>query len=637
MRVTLTANTEYNGFLLEEPTVIDQKIAVLTGKNGSGKTRLIESIENGRTSILIDGLAVAKNDVRYVKHATLNPSFGANYNDLQHQGKVTAALQLYDNIKHDLDVPYESSKSNMYSKRNVNDSLTYKQLFDLCLYISDKIKKPASELSHEDIIFHYDEPLNNILGIQSISTIVNQYIKRLHQNEYNEWRSKEKGTEVSYFNKDEFLLKFGEKPWVLINRILMDTFDGKFEFSLPDESSKSYNYQATLTNVKDSSTVSISHLSSGEKTLLWLAITLFNAQYYDVDMANAPKVLLIDEPDAFLHPQMVLKMYKALESFGSNFNSIVILTTHSPTTVALSPSDQVLLVENNRITSIEKDEAIADLLDGVTQLSISPKNRRQVFVESQYDANVYQSIYSNLVHKSNKIDPKITISFVSSGPKMPKQHLIDKTKQILKISDENILKEYVEAINGVGNCVQVIGQVQALIENENTSVRGIVDWDLKNKPLDGISVLAEGEAYSIENITLDPICIQLLLHLDKNHTLQDICGSDVHWNEFLNSIELLQVCVDRFILHVLGRENKKDGRLRYTSGIELLTDLEYQNMNGHALERLIKEKYPDLLFYCRKGKDGELKESIVTKAMIKFTNGAFIPSVFEEVISEVQR
>ncbi|TOE62399.1 hypothetical protein CGJ40_02635, partial [Vibrio parahaemolyticus] len=203
MRVTLTANTEYNGFLLEEPTVIDQKIAVLTGKNGSGKTRLIESIENGRTSILIDGLAVAKNDVRYVKHATLNPSFGANYNDLQHQGKVTAALQLYDNIKHDLDAPYESSKSNMYSERNVNDSLTYKQLFDLCLYISDKIKKPASELSHEDIIFHYDEPLNNILGIQSISTIVNQYIKRLHQNEYNEWRSKEKGTEVSYFNKDE--------------------------------------------------------------------------------------------------------------------------------------------------------------------------------------------------------------------------------------------------------------------------------------------------------------------------------------------------------------------------------------------------------------------------------------------------
>ncbi|EKT4489581.1 ATP-binding protein [Shewanella algae] len=638
MQFKVQGEKDNKGFLLERPVVFDGNIIVLTGKNGSGKTRFIESIKNQCSTAFIDDEIINPQDVRVVPQASLNPNFGPNYNDAQYQQKITASLQLFDRIKDDLKHELDRKKIQDHSRMR-EGGLDYESLFKLCQSIAKVVEKPAYELTHDDIIFHFEEPARNILGIQNISTIVNQYIKRLHKNEFNEWKCTQKGSDVQYWSDEEFLDKFGDKPWVLINRILDDTFDGKFEFSSPDESSQSYTYQAQLLQRESKATVSVEHLSSGEKTLLWLALTLFNSQYYDDEIANAPRILLIDEPDAFLHPKMVLKMYKALDSFKNNFNSIVIISTHSPTTVALAPNDSVYLIDNNCVDKIEKDSAISDLLDGVSQISLNPQNRRQIFVESQYDVDVYQSLYSKLMHRSELIDPKISLSFVSSGPKMPKQQLIDKAKQILGVKEEVALNEFIESINGVGNCVQVIGQVEALAENDNNTVRGIIDWDLKNKPTENVAVFASEYSYSIENVTLDPICMLLLLHIEKpeSMTISDICGENVHWSDWLKDKTLLQESVDRFIFKVLGRDNNKDQNLSYVSGMDLKTDSEYLKMNGHDLERHLKKVYAGLNAFCKKGKDGELKCSIVNRSMINLTNGDFIPSVYENVIADVQK
>lgn len=628
----------YNGFKLSTPSLLEGNILVLTGRNGSGKTRLLESIQNNSTSVSINGHLIEYHDIKLVSQSSLTPNFGNHYNDAQYQNRIVATLQLFDRIKSDLDMPYKE-KVEYHMRMRVDNALDYESLFKLCRLISKKLEKPASELSHEDITLHFEEPTRNLLGIQNISTIVNQYIKRQHKNEFNEWARKEKGYDVQFFSKEEFLNNFGDKPWLLINKIIEDTFDGKFQFSIPDETSLSYTYTAQLIQRDEQTPVSIEQLSSGEKTLLWLALTLFNSQYYDYDITHTPKILLIDEPDAFLHPKMVLKMYQAFKSFSLNFNSVVIITTHSPTTVALAPSDVVYLVENNAVERTEKDNAIAELLDGVTQISLNPNNRRQVYVESQYDADVYQLIFSKLANSSSRIDPKITLNFISAGPKVPSRQIIDKAKQIFNIQDETILNEYAKLLNGVGCCSQVIGQVEALVENGHETVRGIIDWDLGNKPLIGVSVLAKDYAYSIENVTLDPICILLLLHIDNldRYPMYDICGKNIGWQYWLQDEQILQESLDRFILKVLGKENKKDSHLIYMSGIKLLTDCEYLHMNGHELEILVKEAYPQLISYCKKRKDGELKFSIVNKSMIALTDGKFIPLVYEEVLAAVQK
>ncbi|WP_323933827.1 AAA family ATPase [Aeromonas hydrophila] len=638
MQLKMEGNKAHNGFQLQTPTILNESILVLTGKNGSGKTRLLESIANRSVSIYINDIEIENKDISLVSHASLNPNFGSNYNDTQYNNRITSTLHLYDQIKNDLQHPFDPMKYTNH-RSLIDGPLDYESLFKLCVSISKRIGKPAHDLSHEDISLYFEEPNRNLLGIQNVSTIVNQYIKRKQRNEFNEWRNKEKGYDFKFLSEEDFIRQFGDKPWILINRIIEDTFDGKFLFNSPDETSQSYTYQAQLLQSKEQKPVPIEHLSSGEKTLLWLAITLFNSQYYNHDIVNTPKILLIDEPDAFLHPKMVLKMYQVFKSFNYHFNSVVIISTHSPTTVALAPSEIIYLVDDNSIELIEKDRAISELLDGVSQISLNPKNRRQVYVESQYDAEVYQCIFSHIAHTSNVVDPKITLNFISSGPKLPKQQIIDKATQILDINDMHLLDEFATSLIGVGNCVQVIGQVDALVENEHDTVRGIIDWDLKNKPSAHISILAKGYAYSIENITLDPICILLLLHIDYSETysIYDICGSNVSWRDWLQDEELLQESVDRYILKVLDRENNKDSHLKYISEVILLTDREYLEMNGHKLEMLVKNKYPQLRSYCRKGRDGELKITIVNKSMISLTGGEYIPKVYEEVLASVQK
>lgn len=646
MSLIISGKKDYNGFILSEPFVHSNgNLIILTGRNGSGKTRLLESIQKNMSEVDLDGQRITTQEVKLVGQAQLTPNFGGAYNDAEFQTKITSSLQMFNQCKKDFDSPYSLEKARRHDNiradmmQGAGASLPYESLFNLCTSIAHHLNKPASELTHDEIKVYFEDRISSVLGFQNISAICNQYIQRKRLNRYNRYLAQQEDEDVIFLSDDLFFERFGGEPWKIINKIIESTFDNKFKFSEPDDKSQSYSYTAALIQQGNGLPVAVNALSSGEKTLLWLALTLFNSQYYDPMSVKTPKLLLLDEPDAFLHPRMVVKMYLVLNEFSASFNTRILITTHSPTTVALSPEGSTYIVNENSIYPVTKDEGVAELLDGVTQISISPENRRQVFVESQYDANVYQSIYSKLLHTSDCIDPKISLNFVSSGPKMPEQQLKDKVTQILKIDDLELLSEFVKSINGVGNCVQVIGQVEALEQGDNETVRGIIDWDLNNKPSKYVSVLAQDYAYSIENITLDPICILLLLHTNKpdSFTMDMVCGVDIHWPEWLKDDELLQKSIDRFILKVLEKENDRQMQLSYVSGKVLLIDSTYLNMKGHPLEKLVKQKYPALNEFSRTGKDGELKYSIVTRSMINLTNGDFIPSAFEDVLSLVQK
>jgi len=638
VQLSVSGEKNHNGFILAEPFIHHGNLIVLTGRNGCGKTRLLESIQKNMSVVDLGGERLTNQEIMLVEQALLTPNFGGAYNDAQFQIKITSSLQMFDRVKNDFDSPFDMDKARNQGCMS-EGALPYESLYNLCRSIAHKLNKPVSELTHDEIKVHFEDHVPSVLGFQNISGICNQYIQRKKLNRFNRYCAQQENEDIAYLSDEQFSKRFGDEPWKTINIIIESIFDNKFYFSEPDSKSQSYIYNADLIQRDTGLPVAVNALSSGEKTLLWLALTLFNTQYYDLLAVKTPKLLLLDEPDAFLHPQMVVKMYRVLEEFSVSFNSRIFITTHSPTTVALAPESSTYIVSENSISPVTKDEGVAELLDGVTQISISPENRRQVFVESQYDANVYQSIYSKLLHNSDYLDPKVSLNFVSSGPKMPEQQLKDKVKQVLNISDKILLHKFVRSINGVGNCAQVIGQVEALDQGDNETVRGIIDWDLNNEPSRYVSILAQDYAYSIENITLDPICTLLLLHINnpESFTMDMICGSDIPWSVWLKDDELLQESVDRFVRMVLDKENNKESQLSYMSGKELLTDSEYLNMEGHPLEKLVKKKYPALNGFARTGKDGELKYSIVSKSMINLTNGDFIPRVFERVLSSVQK
>ncbi|WP_157937772.1 AAA family ATPase [Vibrio splendidus] len=641
MALELVGVNDVNGFKLSDNVVIENDLIILTGQNGSGKTRLLSSIHGAHTQVKVDGKLIEVDKIQLVNNAALKPNFSGGYQDAAYNAKRTSTLAFYDQHKHIFDLPFDANKARQFDHIGRNDgALNYAQLYTMVKGISTSLNKPASQLTSSEFKLHFEDPIGTILGFQSLSTICNQYIYKKEENEINEYRVTVKGRkEFTYYSDEVFENNFGKKPWLVINQILDDTFNGKFRFSEPDETSQTYTYQAQLFEKDNPKPLAANALSSGEETLLWLALTLFNSQYYTKEQVKVPELLLLDEPDAFLHPKMVEKMYAVLDSVNREFNTKIFLTTHSPTTVALAPTESIYVVSPCNITRTSKDQGISELLDGITQVSIDPNNRRQVYVESHYDANIFTSLYRALLPKSTLIDSSISLSFVSSGDKTPSELIRQKLSQILNINNPDLVEEFVQSINGVGCCSKVYGQVESLVNSGNSTVRGIVDWDLSNQSNEHVSVLASNYAYAIENLAFDPVAVLILLHLDcdDHFTMSDICGEDVYWQDWLDDQHLVQTSIDRYLNKVLKSDNAQDINFNYFSGCTYLGDKRYFELKGHNLESKILAAYPQLKRFRKQNKDGAIKEAVVTKGMIKLTRGKFIPKAFEEVLAAVQK
>jgi len=94
-------------------------------------------------------------------------------------------------------------------------------------------------------------------------------------------------------------------------------------------------------------TISATELGEGIQNALVLAIL----QAFE-ERRKQGAILLIEEPEMFLHPQMQRSLYKTLREIGKT--NQVIYTTHSPHFVAVPDYDEVVLVrKNNGGTSVE--------------------------------------------------------------------------------------------------------------------------------------------------------------------------------------------------------------------------------------------------------------------------------------------
>jgi predicted ATPase len=75
-----------------------------------------------------------------------------------------------------------------------------------------------------------------------------------------------------------------------------------------------------------------------------------------------PKVMLIDEPDAHLHPNRQERLIEALEQAAKDYDTQIILSTHSPHIVrAASPLVKLVWMRNGRVQT-EDDDAIRRML-----------------------------------------------------------------------------------------------------------------------------------------------------------------------------------------------------------------------------------------------------------------------------------
>ncbi|MDR7305294.1 AAA family ATPase [Rhodoferax saidenbachensis] len=86
------------------------------------------------------------------------------------------------------------------------------------------------------------------------------------------------------------------------------------------------------------------------------------AMLYVVVTADRPKVILIDEPQSFLHPGAVRKLFEILRTHSQHQ---YILTTHAPMGLAMTGSENMLLVRRG------EEQSTVTRLDPATQEGVS--------------------------------------------------------------------------------------------------------------------------------------------------------------------------------------------------------------------------------------------------------------------------
>lgn len=587
MRINLT--TKYKS--LNPPLVIDlPDFTILTGVNGAGKTHFLSGIS---TSII----QITDNDVLLnpPQNNTITCKYVSSHSLTPNESAVITREQLNQSIQQ-LWQQYQQFQNNF--KRNPNAKLEHNvgdiRHRKIITQIATEAKKNINELSSDDFYKFYplDDGMHNDVFYQNFSNLFKRYQDKYDDNQYKQYRVNVKGhNDVEFLTDEQFTATYGEAPWDFVNKIIKEA---KLDYHInsPSNSHRDAPFELKLVNNFNKAEIQFSELSSGEKVLMSLALALYNSKN-DFDF---PKVLLMDEPDASLHPSMSKQFLDVIERvFVKDKGVKVIVTTHSPSTVALANEDNLFMMNKvgQRIEKTTKDKALKILTSGVPAFSVNYENRRQVFVESPNDVLFYEKIYQKL---SSYLIPEISLCFISSGESK---------------TDKNGTK--------VSNCDQVINITTILRKGGNNFVWGIIDWDSTNASTDFVKVLGDGKRYAIENYLFDPILLSALLFREKLIKSEDLglTNNETYFNFKNFGQEQLQVVANFITAKVALTVKPTDTtttKYRLLNGMELDIPIWYLHHHGHTLEDILLTTFP-ALGSLKKGKEEALKLEIINKVI----------------------
>lgn len=240
--------------------------------------------------------------------------------------------------------------------------------------------KLPNELTRDDIMraaLYEGETISNSLSEVFAAYRVEQFI----------WAHKRIETERVGFT--ELIAEYRAKyppPWETLREILSEMRDAAgdeglfdFDFSDPDGyemhmgNYEQFSFKAEMTNRSTGARYELDSLSSGEKVLMALCLASFN-QYLG---RRLPKLLLLDELDAVLHPSMVAALVRTLKTLFVSQGTKVLMTSHSPVTVAtLEEADIYRVVRADgdvNVARTTKSEAINELSEGVATVDLGLK------------------------------------------------------------------------------------------------------------------------------------------------------------------------------------------------------------------------------------------------------------------------
>ena len=316
---------EYNGLenldinFESEGKVLD--LIVLAGINGSGKTRVLESIrywfEMFRSKAVNVELFYEENE-REVLESLMN-SEGLTEVEKEAQKDIE-----FKNIKfYNYDYRHNKTENQNYNSKIISRSFGKLKIFPKIIYVPteinfEEIKKAQTNLKKEYSFI-------NIVDSYEIKDIPS-YI----------------ATRISKVANEEEDLTMGQ-----VRKKVFEEINGIFEILELDvklsEISKDENSMPIFTD-SSGKKFGINELSSGEKQLFLrtLAIKMLEPEN---------SIIMIDEPELSLHPKWQQKIIDVYKKIGKN--NQIILATHSPHILGSVKKESIILLVKNKNGVVE--------------------------------------------------------------------------------------------------------------------------------------------------------------------------------------------------------------------------------------------------------------------------------------------
>lgn len=562
-------------------------LAILTGPNGSGKTQLLELLSYHISGIYpynkpfpmvvkIIGQSFGKTEFAYI------PSTGdfSGGQPISISSMTHSRRQLLQNIYN------QGAQQINFTKRLKDAKILEKLNGRHYTQISDE---EIEEIFSDDFEFM----LEDIDVTSGLSYVFLAYRLKAAAN----LEKKEAG-------RLQDMKHLGPAPWDVVNESLKVA---GFPYTVipPTEYEFLQNYELKLRDANSKNTIRAIDLSSGEKVILQLILWIFSSS----KEGRFPKLLIMDEPDAHLHPSMTTQFLDVvLEVLVKQHGIRVIITTHSPSTVSLAPDDSVFKMERGKNT-IEKVTSKADIISTLTAgLVTVSRSTKFCFVEDEADVNFYKAIFEILTDISPNRDemglqptPNIVFLPVSIG------------RNAEKIAGGcNVVRQWIEKLK---------------TEPLNTFFIGIIDNDNKNTDEDRIFTIGR---YSFENYLLDPINLFCIL-LEDLETIK-INGYTINIGDEYNlkreENDKLQAICDKITNEMeknnnnLSSSEKKE--IQYTCGKKISAPAWVIEYRGH-----------DLLKYAQTTFGGAKK--ITPQKLIKaLKRNRFIPTELAKMFHRIQ-